>query len=83
MKQECSKLINIVDYYLLVFNIFITIGSKDNPIYCAVNRIGEPEYVGANDITLAFAPSGPFDSYGCSHDEGNTFEACKSPHTKQ
>ena len=42
-----------------------------------MNRVGEPEYIGENDVSLAFAPSGPIDAFRCSTDEGKTFDPCK------
>ena len=46
-----------------------------------MNRIGEPEYIGENDVSLAFAPSGPIDAFKCSTDGGTTYDPCK--YTKQ
>ena len=59
------------------FTITITIGSNSEPYFCSVNRIGEPEYIGENDVSLAFAPSGPIDGFVCSTDGGANYEPCK------
>ena len=59
------------------YHMLIHIGSNSEPYYCAVNRVGEPEYIGENDVSLAFAPSGPIDAFRCSTDGGETFDLCK------
>ena len=56
----------------------ISIGSTAEPYYCSVNRMGVPEYIGENDISLPFAPSGTdIEGFQCKVEGETEFTPCK------
>ena len=58
--------------------VVISIGSTVEPYYCAVNRVGETEYIGENDIRLSFASSGAdIEGFQCRLVEETSFTPCK------
>ena len=67
--------LNLSKYYVV-----ISIGSTVEPYYCAVNKVGETEYIGENDIDvkLYFASSGAnIEGFQCRLVGEAEFTPCK------